>query len=163
MKKLVMASVTALVVVMAGPAGAGNNIKPVVIISKAWARATPAAMKIGAAYLTLTSAEKYDDRLIGVSSPDADRVEVHSHTTKGGMMMAKIDSLTLPAGKSVVFKTGGLHFMLFGLKHRLIAGQDLNLTLVFAKAGRIYVTAKIVPGWSLGPALRRRSGDHDDP
>jgi len=150
MKKLGLASIFALVL-MTGIADGKTLPKHRVTISHAWARATPATIKMGAAYLTLTAMAKTGDRLVGVQSPDAGRVEIHSHNmTNGQMHMDKIGSVAIPAGKTVQFKTGGLHLMLIDLKRRLIAGHDLKLTLEFSNAGRIDVTAKIEPAWSLG-------------
>jgi len=152
MKKRILAGFVVLVL-SAEIADAIDLNKSGISVSQAWSRATPATFKMGAAYLTLLGANKAADRLIGVSSPDAGRVEIHRHGTKdGAMKMTRIDSVVIPARKSVIFKTGGLHLMLFDLKHRLIAGHDLKLILEFEKAGRVEVRAKIEPAWSLGPA-----------
>lgn len=71
---------------------------------------------VTAAYVTLVSPT--DDRIIGVSSPNARAVEMHAMTMAGTgpgamMQMRKLDGLDLPAGKPVRFAQGGLHIMVF--------------------------------------------------
>ena len=48
-----------------------------------------------------------------------------------------------PAGKKVEMKPGGYHIMLLNLKRDLEAGQVVNLTLQFRKAGKVHVNAKV--------------------
>ena len=70
---------------------------------------------VTAAYVTLVSPT--DDRIVGVSSPDARAVEMHEMTMQGTMMqMRKLDGLDLPAGMPVRFAQGGLHIMVFDPK-----------------------------------------------
>ncbi len=138
-------------VAMVAPVWADNQAKPV-SATHAWSRATPATIKMGAAYVTLTAAKGAVDRLIGVSSPAAELVEVHGHMMSGGQMsMAKLDSVEIPAGETVKFKPGGLHLMLIGLRRQLKEGTKLTLQFEFAKSGKLEVEADILPAWSLGP------------
>jgi periplasmic copper chaperone A len=66
----------------------------------------------GVAYFSITSAA--NDRIVGISSPDAQSVEIHGSSTEGGMArMQKLDQVELPAGKTVTFGPGGLHVMVF--------------------------------------------------
>ena len=53
-------------------------------IKDAWARATPGGAQTGAAYLTLLSPT--GDRLTGVTSPAAEKAELHQMTNDGGIM-----------------------------------------------------------------------------
>jgi len=90
-----------------------------------------------------------DDVLTGASSTAAEHVTVHRSTvdSKGLSTMRPVARLKIPARSRVTFAPGGLHVMLTGLRHRLVAGQTLPLKLTFAKAGTRTATVKVVkPG-----------------
>ncbi len=66
----------------------------------------------GVAYFSINSSVA--DRIIEISSPQAARVEMHNSVTKDGLAsMERLDSIELPAGKTVTFGPGGLHLMVF--------------------------------------------------
>lgn len=118
-----------------------------IAIENAWARATPAGARTGAAYLTIENRGAEADRLTAASSPAAEKVEVHEMSMTGGIMRmrAVAGGLAVPAHGSVTLKPGGYHLMLTGLKHPLKAGETLAVTLTFAKAGAVAVSAPIRP------------------
>jgi periplasmic copper chaperone A len=116
--------------VAAAPAAAS----PAVELRGAWARPTPPAAEVAAAYLEIRSPQA--DRLLEVRTPAARRAEIHSTSMKDGVMeMRHVEALAIPAGTPVVLKPGGLHLMLFGLQQPLVVGQRLPLELRFEKAG----------------------------
>jgi copper(I)-binding protein len=120
-----------------------------------WARPTAGPNKLGAAYLILKNAGQEADTLQSVSSPDAEKVEIHEHAqdASGVMRMRPVErGLMIPAGGAVEFKPGGYHLMLFGLKHNLVEGQQLPLKLHFAHAGDLDIEVKVekTPGGSAG-------------
>ncbi len=97
-------------------------------ITGAWTRATAPGQEAAGMDLTITS--KRTATLVGVSSPAALTVELHSMTSEGGMMkMRSVESIELPAGKRVNLRDGGFHLMLNGLKAPLKAGEAVPLTL----------------------------------
>lgn len=64
----------------------------------------------GVAYFSITS--NIADRIVEVTSPDAQAVEIHASSDAGGMAaMHRLESVELPAGKPVTFGPGGLHLM----------------------------------------------------
>lgn len=92
----------------------------------AWVRATVPSQKSTGAFVTLTSSE--DAKVVGVASPAAAAVELHSSSMEGGVMrMRALDTLVLPAGKQVELKPGGMHVMLMGLAKPLAAGDTFPL------------------------------------
>jgi hypothetical protein len=124
--------------------GSGVGLK----VANAWARQSPAATTLGAAYMDLTS-EK-DDALVGASvdASIAGKVEIHemvmadsSSTTMGGMtettmgpmtgemVMREVDKIDLPAGQTVSLEPGGYHVMLIDLVAPLTVGQKFDVTL----------------------------------
>ena len=119
--------------------------------TRAWARATPPGLTVGAAYLTLTGGTKAD-RLVGASTPRANMVQVHVTVESNGVAgMREADGIDVPAGRIVVLGPGGAHLMLMGLDGPLVAGQQLPLTLEFEHAGRIDIVATVRPADDPGP------------
>jgi copper(I)-binding protein len=48
------------------------------------------------------------------------------------MRMRQVPAIELPAGKTVALQPGGYHVMLMGLKHPVVEGDTVPLTLSFA-------------------------------
>lgn len=113
-------------------------------VDGAWIRPTVAGQSVGGGYLSLRSDRA--DRLLGVSTPAAASVELHTVAMVGDVMqMRQLDAVELPAGKKVEFKPGGLHLMLLGLKQPLMAGAKLPVTLRFEKAGELKAELLVAP------------------
>ena len=141
----------------AAPCGA-EPVKPgSLTVDAAWARASAGVARAGAAYLTIVNAGAADDRLIGVASPVASRVEIHSHAMNEGVMrMRRIEAVRIPAGESAELGPGGDHVMLIGLAAPLRKGETFPLTLTFETAGAIAVPVAILPITARGPAKAHR-------
>jgi copper(I)-binding protein len=117
------------------------------VISDAWARATPPSSSVGAVYLTIRNRGPRPDRLTGVSSPLAASAAIHESVSRNGMVgMDPVPELALPAGATVQIKPGGLHIMLLGLKRALAPGESFPLVLVFAAAGTVTVPVSVRAG-----------------
>ncbi len=103
----------------------------------AWVRASNAGQSVGAAYLTLSSAE--DATLVYAETERAGTVEMHSMTMQNGVMkMRSMEELPVPAGKPVKLAPGGLHLMLFELPTPFKAGEQVKFRLCFKdKKGNI--------------------------
>jgi len=70
---------------------------------------------IGVAYFSVTS--PIADRIVGVSSPQAEKVEAHTSVNEGGQASMKhLAEIDLPAGKPVIFAPNGMHLMVFSPK-----------------------------------------------
>lgn len=114
-----------------------------VMVEQAWARPTVQGQQGGGGFLSMTSAS--GDRLIGGSTPLAERVELHSMAMKGDVMeMRQLDAIELPPGKTVELKPGGLHVMFTGLKHPLALGSKVPVTLKFERVGDVQVEFDVV-------------------
>ena len=133
---------------------AGGDVQ----VTNAWARATPGGAQAAAAYATIEAPA--GDRLTGVSTPAAQKAEVHEMSMDNGVMkMRAVDGLDLPAGQKVALKPGGYHIMMTGLAKPLAEGQSFPLTLTFAKAGTREVTVKVEKIGSMGPGTAAGGGD----
>jgi copper(I)-binding protein len=112
-------------------------------VRDAWARATPPGSDVAAVYLTLVGG-KVDDDLLSASTPRAPMAHLHSMDDTGGMArMRAVDSLAVPAGKTVTLAPQGLHLMLMGVTKPLVAGERFALTLHFAKGGDRTVEVRV--------------------
>jgi hypothetical protein len=118
----------ALALLAAGlPACAAAAAPARVEVTEAWVRATVEGQSGSGAYMRLRSRE--DARLVGASSPVADKVEIHEmRVVDDRMTMRRIESLALPAHTTVALERG-LHVMLIGLHRALQPGQTVPLTL----------------------------------
>jgi copper(I)-binding protein len=113
-------------------------------VEQPWARATPPGAKTGAAYMTLVNNGTTADRLLGATTPLADKVEFHKETEENGVSrMREVPNVEVQPGAKVIFKPGEMHMMMVGLRQPLTEGKNLPLTLKFEKAGNIAVTASI--------------------
>jgi copper(I)-binding protein len=87
---------------------------------------------------------KAADRLVGASTPAAERVELHTMAMDGNVMrMREVAAIDLPPGQTVALEPGRLHLMLMGLKSPLKADTKVPLTLKFEKAGEVQVELKV--------------------
>jgi copper(I)-binding protein len=132
-------------------------------INHPWARKTvPGQLSGGAFIVRIQNHGTTAERLIGASTPDAERVEIHEMAMVGNVMkMRAINGLDIPAGGSVSLAPSQYHLMLFGLKHPLNPGEKLPITLVFEHAGEVKLEAQIeafMPGETMRPASGAASG-----
>ncbi len=111
-----------------------------ILVHDPYIRATSAKAKSAAAFMTLENTGTRDDRLIGVGSDIAKRVELHTHAenAEGVMRMMMIQGgVALPAGARHSLQRGGDHVMFMGLDRGLAQGEVISLTLTFENAGEV--------------------------
>ena len=147
-KRIFMLFTTALILLSVLSACEQNHS---VAISDNWVRANAPGQKVGAAYMTLLSAQ--DNTMIKAEADVAGVVEIHSMSMNDGVMkMRMLEELPLKAGKQEKLAPGGFHLMLFDLKKPLTAGENVTFTLSFKNAaGKIkkqQVTSPIQDGES---------------
>ena len=123
---------------LGAPAFAHDFTAGTLKIGHPWSRPALAGQN-GVGYMTITSSGPADT-LTGVVCAAAAKATLHhSMMMSGVMQMHAVPNVPIPAGKTVVFKPGGLHVMLEGLKRPLNLGDKVPATLVFAKAGRVAI------------------------
>jgi len=107
-----------------------------VVVKSAWVRGTVPGQRATGAFMQLTSSA--DTALVAVATPAAKVAELHTMVEESGVMkMRPIDSLALPAGKTVELRPGGYHVMLLELAQPLKEGDSVPVVLTFAdKSGR---------------------------
>lgn len=73
-----------------------------------------------------------DVRLIEASSNEVDTIELHTVSMADGkMQMRQVEGYDLTDGETLDLKRGGNHFMLFGLSENVVAGETVDISLVF--------------------------------
>ena len=111
-------------------------------ITDVWSRAASVG-RPGVVYLTVTDTGA-PDRLLGVSTPVAERAELHESFTQGGVMkMRPADAAPVAPNKPLRLVPGGYHIMLMGLKQPLKEGDTFPITLKFQHAGEVEATALV--------------------
>ena len=132
---------TALAISLAVPACAGG-----ILVQDAYARSSGKAAISGAAFMVLMNHTDADDRLIGIKSDAATKVELHTHSedANGVMKMLHLmDGVLVPAGGMHALERGGDHVMFMGLNAPMTQGDLIAVTLVFETAGEIEITVPV--------------------
>ncbi len=136
--------------------------EPPLIVSAAVV-AEPVLGERTAMYFLIANRGARDDQFDSISTPVAERAEIHRTVDHGGMMaMEPGESLLIPAGDSVQLAPGGHHVMLVNLTRPLAAGDPVQATLHFRRTGEVPIQARVVPYSELEEAIgtaKRRGGE----
>ena len=136
--RLILAS---LLLCLALPACERAPAEPRVAVEEARITLPVLPGRPGAAYFTLRT-NNDPTRLVSVTSPSIERIELHDSVTTGGISrMQKSDSLTF--GETLEFSPGGKHAMLFGPDPALKPGGKIPLTFTFEPAPPVTVEAEV--------------------
>lgn len=115
-------------------------------IENAWSRATPPGTLIGVGYMTIRNTASKPDKLLGVSSPAAGKVEAHVTIKDGDISrMRKLSGYDIPANGVFELKPGAAHLMLMELKAPLKEGERVPLVLHFEHAGDVKAELHVEP------------------
>ncbi len=125
-----------------GNSHAAHQMEKGIVISSAYVMPPFPGKDLAGGFFEITN-HGADDRLISVSSPVSETVEIHTHLKEDGVMkMRQIDGLDLPKGETIIFKPGSYHLMLFGTN--LPEGtEDVALTLTYEKAEPVTIIAPL--------------------
>jgi periplasmic copper chaperone A len=122
---------------LAGAASAATTV------TAPWVRATVPGQTSTAAYLRIDS--DVDLQLVAVSSPLAQRCEVHEVSVQQDVMrMRAVERLAIPAHQPVVLEQQHRHLMLQGLSTTLKQGDQVELKLEFVDARGAKQTVKVM-------------------
>jgi copper(I)-binding protein len=158
-----LATMVSIMFFLSGVVFANDMIKHGDLMMKdIWSRATPA--QNGVVYMTIFNQGQGMDRLVAVESPVAQKVELHTHIMKDGVMrMRRIFAVEIHPGETAVLAPGGNHVMLRGLNHKLKEGETFAVTLVFEKAGKVIVDVEVDKAGAMGHGttqMQHKYGDH---
>jgi copper(I)-binding protein len=100
----------------------------------------PANRINAAVYLTVRNTGDAADTLLSVATGAGATASLHT----GADMQPATGGLPVPAHGSLVLAPGTGHVMIESLYGPLLAGQTVNLSLTFARAGQVLVTASVI-------------------
>lgn len=139
---LIAAAIFFAAPIFAAPAFAHQGIH----IENPYARTNGGIGATGAIFLEIMNHADTDDRLIGVASDVAEKVELHTHkaSADGVMSMSAVpEGVAIAALQGHSLKRGGDHIMLMGLRQDLKDGDVIHLTLSFEHAGKVKVDVPV--------------------
>lgn len=132
---------TALSVCFNLPASAGA-----IMVQDPYARASGKSATSGAAFMVLMNHGAADDRLVGVTSDAAKKVELHTHSEDANglvKMRHLVEGAVIPAGGMHALERGGDHVMFMGLSAPMTQGDEISVTLMFENAGAVSITVPV--------------------
>ena len=124
------------------PKPASTTATAPIVIGGAYIR-EPANGVNAAAYFTVFNTTDAPDTLTTVVSGAGAQTTLHSEVANGNMTI-DANGLVIPAHGSVSLSPGKGHAMIEKLYGALKPGQTVNLSLTFAKAGTVLVTAPVI-------------------
>jgi copper(I)-binding protein len=133
----------------------------------AWAEATRPGVNIGSVYMDIRVDRLATRRLTNAWSDLSASAQLSVFRRSGGVLSrAKVDSITIEAGRLVRLLPGGYHVLLVDLTEPLIADTEFELIVEFDTAGAFGVPVKVVPmggrrpcgTTDLGPVAPRTPG-----
>ncbi len=113
-----------------------------------WTRANARAGANAGGFMTIHNKGRTADRLLGVESAAADKMEMHESRMENNVMqMRPVQAIEIPPGGTVSLAPGGLHIMFLGTKQQFQQGQSVPMTLRFERAGNVQVELTVeAPG-----------------
>lgn len=117
---------------------------PGIALTDAVVRLPMASGRPGVAFFTVSQGNGAPRKIAGVYVDGVGRTEMHESTMKDGVAsMAPVKDVPLEPGKTVEFKPGGLHVMLYDFGTGLTAGSTTELTVTLDNGDKITATAKV--------------------
>ncbi|MFN3455988.1 MAG: copper chaperone PCu(A)C [Novosphingobium sp.] len=125
-------------------AAAGPESAPGVVVTDAMVRLPAVPGTPGAAYFTVSQGSGAPRKIAAIHVEGAERAEMHETVDKNGISsMQQVKDVPIEAGKSVQFKPGGLHVMLFDVADTLKAGTTTELTITLDNGDKASVPARV--------------------
>ena len=129
-----LAALLAAVAMGSQPAAAGESD---LVFSGGYMQTTIPSVP-AAGYFTLENKGEMDHELVGASSPGCGSVMLHkSEEVNGVSTMHHVDSVPVPAHKSITFAPGGFHLMCMSPTASLKPGSSVPVTLTFKNGGTV--------------------------
>lgn len=153
--------VITVTVLLAVPSTSAHQFSIAAIeIEHPFLRATPPNASTGAGYMIIRNKGGEPDRLIGIETEAAGRVEFHRSVIENGVAkMVPIEGgIEIPAGGEFGLGFDGSHAMLVDLTAPIGLGQIIMGTLIFEKAGRLEMDFEVEP---IGATLEGELETHE--
>ncbi|MHB0967589.1 MAG: copper chaperone PCu(A)C [Bellilinea sp.] len=124
-----------------------------ITVEDAWVRTSVVDSPMGdiiplndtVAYLRIRNNSSKTDILTGAESPAARVVEIYKTTMFNDVESTQsVTALEIPAGGEVSLDSGSYYLMLIDLQQALTNGNEVEITLIFERAGRVTVKAEVL-------------------
>lgn len=149
---LVTVLMLGLALTIYGHSHAHAEHKASIVLDKARIVLGPPTIKVHGAYFELSNATQAQIAIIGASSKDYGRVEMHRSKVEGGMaIMEPVDSLIVEAGRSLQFEPGGLHLMLIEPARIMASKEKIMLTLHLSDKRKVSVPFTVMSRMEMSP------------
>ncbi len=113
-------------------------------VEDAWIEEGPRDVPVLAGYATIRNPTARTARLLNVSSPRAERIEIHrSEITENTATMTRVGELPIPPGGEIRFTPAGHHLMIYGVAPPPAAGEKLPLVFEFDEGRKLTVQAVV--------------------
>jgi copper(I)-binding protein len=123
---------------------AHNHEKGAIQVHHPWSRATPPGATVAAGYMEIRNRGKEPDRLLGATTPAAQRVELHISVQDGDVArMRQVKSYEIAPRERYVLRPGGAHLMLVDIAQPLKKGERVKMKLRFERAGELEVELEV--------------------
>ena len=117
----------------------------------------PPPQSVAAAFMKIHNDTDKVVVLVGATSPQADRVEIHQSLVSDGVAsMEELKEVSIPAGETLVLAPKGTHLMLFEPKG-LEEGGQVTFELDFKPERKLTTQAEVR---RMGPARQSHEGHH---
>lgn len=176
MRKLVLAGLSVLALSLSGCGQPAEEASPTpaatidsapqnapgVNVMDAVVRLPAAPGRPGVAYFTVSQGSGAPRSIAAAYVEGAGRAEMHETVAEGGVSkMQPVKAVQIESGKSVQFKAGGLHVMLFDVADTLKAGGTTEITLTLDNGDKVSAPAKIEAiGGGMSGEMDHGSMDH---
>ena len=88
----------------------------------------------GAAYISIFNNSNNEYVIKSIKSDIANKVEIHDVKIENNIVKMKmLDVLKIKKNQQIFMQPGGKHIMLFGLKKKLVEGENYTLSIVLDK------------------------------
>lgn len=125
-----------------------------VTVEDGWARATIGTSRPGSIYMQIRNDRRTPVTLTEIRSELARSVQLHqtSVDAQGVASMSSAGGLVINPGEAASFEPGGLHVMLMGLRHAMVEGAAVEITLAFSDGTEMLTTVPVLGIAAQGPA-----------
>ncbi len=136
--------VTVVAAVLVSFLGAPAQSSAQIEAHSGWLRPTPPSIDVTAFYVRLRNTGSKPERLMRISSPVAEVVEIHHVVETEGMLLMQpvAGGVVIEAGGELLLAPGGYHAMLIGLRRQIALGDRIPLQLHFAGGTIVDITAQ---------------------
>lgn len=136
---------TGLVLGQTSPSTASTASGPgQVSVVGAYVRAPVPPTKLAAGYFTVYNSTSAPDRLLSVQTGAGASAVLHVVNAGGGMAAMTHTGIDIPAHGRFTLTTGQSHLMIGQLFGPVVAGQNVDISVQFRKAGTVTVVAPVI-------------------